>query len=86
MIGIKGVPKGIKTTIYNFVEAIEVEGFVPYKFILIVYTGDWKEKGENPSNDSNDINRKLSHRQYFEEMWLGYSWILVSSKRGKFNN
>ena len=30
MIGIKGVPKGIKTTIYNFVEAIEVEGFVPW--------------------------------------------------------
>ena len=72
-IGIKGVSKGIKTTIYNFVETIEIEGLFPYKFIPMVYTGDWKEKEENPSSASNDIDRKLSLAQYFEEMWLGYS-------------
>jgi len=72
MIGIKGVPKGIKATIYNFVEAIEVEGFVHINSSLW-FIQETEKKKENPSSDSNDIDRKLSHRQYFEEMWLGYS-------------
>ena len=70
--------------LYIFVEAIEIGRLFPSKFILMVYTGDWKEKEENPSSASNDIDRKLSLGQYLRRCgWYRYilkSWLVLDEE------